>query len=206
MNRRSTVNFIKSRILTGLYVLLPLMLLWLGLREIGGLLADMADPIADMFPSEYFDDLSWPGIVAGLLIVGASFVVGLAALLSVVERLSHKFEQAVLYRIPMYKMLKIISSSLVRAETSDVKPAILKSGDGGGDPCYVMEEHGTGLATVLLPWSPASFAGSIKVVPTSQLQYLQCSIDEFSRSISFMGIGVADCLAQSTEKADQGQE
>ena len=200
------MNFIKSRILTGLYVLLPLMLLWLGLREIGGLLASMAEPIADMFPSKYFDDLKWPGIIAALLIVGASFVVGLAALLSVVERLSHKFEQAVLYRVPMYKMLKIISSSLVKAETSDVRPAILKCGDGGGDPCYVMEEHDTGLVTVLIPWSPASFAGSIKVVPKSQLEYLQCSIDEYSRSISFMGIGVADCLAQTTEKETQGQK
>lgn len=200
------MNFLKERVLAGLYVLLPLMLLWIGLREIGGLLAEMATPIADMFPSKYFDDLKWPGVVAILLIVGASFVIGLAAMLSIVERLSHKFEQTILYRVPMYKMLKIISSSLVRAERSDVKPAIVKGGDGGGDPCYVMEDHGTGLATVLLPWSPASFAGSIKVVPTSQLEYLDCSVDEYSRSISFMGIGVADCLAKGAPAAEQNQE
>ena len=182
------------------------MLLWIGLREIGGLLAEMATPIADMFPSRYFDDLKWPGVVAILLIVGASFVIGLAAMLSIVERLSHKFEQTILYRVPMYKMLKIISSSLVKAETSGMKPAFVKSDAGGDEPWYVMEEHDTGLATVLLPWSPASFAGSIKVVPKSQLEYLQCSIDEYSRSISFMGVGVEDCLAQTTEKADEGQK
>ena len=68
--------------MTGLYVLLPLMLLWLGLREIGGLLAEMADPIADMFPSAYFDDLKWPGIVALLLIIAASILIGIAAMLS----------------------------------------------------------------------------------------------------------------------------
>ena len=200
------MNFLKKRVLAGLYVLLPLMLLWIGLREIGGLLAEMATPIADMFPSRYFDDLKWPGVVAILLIVGASFVIGLAAMLSIVERLSHKFEQTILYRVPMYKMLKIISSSLVQAEKSDVKPAIVKSGHGGGDPCYVMEDHGTGLATVLLPWSPASFAGSIKVVPKSQLEYLDCSVDEYSRSISFMGVGVADCLAKGAPTAEQNQE
>ena len=58
------MQFLKSSLLTGLYVLLPLLLLWLGLREIGGLLAEMAEPIADMFPSRYFDDLKWPGVVA----------------------------------------------------------------------------------------------------------------------------------------------
>ena len=199
------MQFIKSRILIGLYVLLPLMLLWIGLREIGDVLAAMATPIADMFPRKYFDDLKWPGVVAALLIIGASFVIGLAAKLSFLASLGHKFETTILYRVPMYRMLKIISGSLVNAGKSEVIPAIVKDGSGGGDPCYVMEEHGAGLATVLVPWSPASFAGSIKVVPRSQLEYLNCTIDEYSRSISFMGVGVAECLgkAASTEKQSQ---
>jgi len=197
------VQFIKSRILTGLYVLLPIMLLWIGLREIGGVLAVMAEPIADMFPSSYFNDLRWPGVVAAFLIVAASIVVGIAAMPSAIRLLGHKIEKNILYPIPMYKMLKIISSSLVQAETSDVRPALIKDGNGGGDPCYVMEEHGNGLATVLVPWSPASFAGGIKVVATSQLQYLNCTIDEYSRSISLMGVGVADCLAKAAPTTNQ---
>ena len=197
------MQFIKSRILTGLYVLLPIMLLWIGLREIGGVLAVMAEPIADMFPSSYFNDLRWPGVVAAFLIVAASIVVGIAAMPSAIRLLGHKIEKNILYPIPMYKMLKIISSSLVQAETSDVRPALIKDGNGGGDPCYVMEEHGNGLATVLVPWSPASFAGGIKVVATSQLQYLNCTIDEYSRSISLMGVGVADCLAKAAPTTNQ---
>ena len=199
------MQFIKSRILIGLYVLLPLMLLWIGLREIGDVLAAMATPIADMFPRKYFDDLKWPGVVAALLIIGASFVIGLAAKLSFLASLGHKFETTILYRVPMYRMLKIISGSLVNAEKSEVIPAIVKDGSGGGDPCYVMEEHGAGLATVLVPWSPASFAGSIKVVPRSQLEYLNCTIDEYSRSISFMGVGVGDCLAKGAPTEKQSQ-
>lgn len=197
------MKFLKSALLTGLYVLLPLMLLWIGLREIGGLLASMAEPIADMFPSEVFENLNWPGIVAGILIAGAALVIGIVAKLEFVANLAHKFDTHVLYRVPMYRMLKIISSSLVRAEKSDVMPALIEDDDGGGDPCYVMEIHENSMATVLLPWTPASFAGSIKVVPVSKLRYLGCSVDEFSRSISFMGIGVKDCLAQTGEKTDQ---
>ena len=200
------MQFIKSRILTGLYVLLPIMLLWIGLREIGGVLAVMAEPIADMFPSSYFNDLRWPGVVAALLIIAASIVVGIAAMPSAIRLLGHKIEKNILYPIPMYKMLKIISSSLVQAETSNVKPALIKDGNGGGDPCYVMEEHGNGFATVLVPWSPASFAGGIKVVATSQLQYLNCTIDEYSRSISLMGVGIADCLAKAAPTTNQHEE
>jgi uncharacterized membrane protein len=194
------VKFLKSALLTGLYVLLPLMLLWIGVREIGGLLAAMAEPIADMFPSDYFEDLHWPGVVAAILIAGAALLIGILAKLQFVSHLGSKFENVVLYRVPMYRMLKIISSSLVSAERSDVAAALIKDDQGGGDPCYVMEVHQNGMATVLLPWSPASFAGSIKVVPQSSLQYLGCSIDEYSRSISFMGIGVEDCLAQEAQQ------
>jgi uncharacterized membrane protein len=193
------MNFLKNALLTGLYVLLPLLLLWIGLREIGGLLAAMAEPIADAIEGSYFEDLKWPGVVAALLIVGASLVIGLAAQLSFVAHIAASFEQHVLYRVPMYRMLKIISSSLVASERSDVAPAIVRDEAGGGEPCYVMERHGTGLATVLLPWSPASFAGSIRVVPESKLEILDCSVDEYSRSISFMGVGVGDCLAAKSK-------
>jgi uncharacterized membrane protein len=198
------VKLFKSLLLTGLYVLLPVLLLGIGFAEIGQLLAAMADPIAEFFPSAYFDDVQWPGVVAALLIMGVSLLLGALARVPFVARLAGKFETAVLFRVPMYKMLKIISSALIDTDTSQVSPAILKSADGGGDPCYVMEEHDNGLATVLLPWSPASFAGSIKVVPQSGLEYLGCSVDEYSRSISFMGIGVEECLAQPTDTKDQG--
>ena len=106
----------------------------------------------------------------------------------------------------MYRMLKVISSSLVKADTSDVVAAIIKDDAGGGDPCYVMEHHANGMATVLLPWSPASFAGSIKVVPKSRLEILGCSIDEYSRSISFMGVGVEECLAKPARPSDQSDK
>jgi uncharacterized membrane protein len=96
----------------------------------------------------------------------------------------------------MYQMLKVICGALVRADESHVTPALISDGEGGGDPCYVMEDHGNGLATVLLPWSPASFAGSIKVVPSNKLEYIDCTVDEYSRSISFMGVGIADCLTK----------
>jgi uncharacterized membrane protein len=197
------VKFLKTTLLTGLYVLLPILLLGIGLAEIGGLLADMVDPIADMFPSDYFDDVQWPGIVAALMIVITSLLLGMLARIPGVASLASSFETSVLYRVPMYKMLKIISGALIDTDTSDVSAALIKDDGGGGDPCYVMETHENGMATVLLPWSPASFAGSIKVVPTSKLQLLGCSVDEYSRSISFMGVGVQECLTQSAENEDQ---
>lgn len=194
------MNFLKTTLLGGLFILLPLMLLWMGLKEIGGLLVAMATPIADMIPGQYFENLAAPGVVAIILIIGASFFVGLTARSAWLSKIGRSIENSVLNRVPMYRMLKVISSALIDSDSGDVKPALVRDGKGGGDPCYVIEKHNDGRATVLLPWSPASFAGSIKIVQQSDLEFLACSLDEFSRSLSQIGVGLEACLNQHVSK------
>ena len=195
-------RFFKNALLNGLYVLLPILLLWIGIREIGGVLAAMATPIADLIGGKYFDDLILPGLIAIILIAGASIVIGVISQLGFAAAIGHRIESVILNRVPMYQMLKVISSALVRSDKSDVAPALVSDDEGGGDPCYVMEDHGNGLTTVLLPWSPASFAGSIKVVPTDRLHYLGCTVDEYSRSVSLMGVGIAACMSSNATDRD----
>jgi uncharacterized membrane protein len=201
------MQFLKTTLLGGLFVLLPLMLLWMGLKEIVGLLVAMATPIADLFitdffPAGTFDNLTAPGLVALTLIVGMSFILGLMARSTWLSDIGRSIENSVLHKVPMYRMLKIISSALIDSDNSDVSPAIIRDGSGGGDPCYVIEKHKDGRATVLLPWSPASFAGSIRVVQQADLEFLSCSIDEYSRSLSQMGVGLEECISSSPNHAD----
>ncbi len=206
--RSLLMNFVKTSLLGGLFVLLPLMLLWIGIREIADLLAAMATPIADLlagfFPGGFFDNLRAPGAVAFLLIAGVSLVLGVAARSEWISSLGRRFESAVLFKVPMYRMLKIISSALIDTDSSDVDAALLLDGSGGGDPCYVIEKHADGRATILIPWSPASFAGSIKVVQQSNLEILHCSIDEYSRAISQIGVGVEECMHRPPSKTKSG--
>jgi uncharacterized membrane protein len=189
------MKFLKTTLLSGLSILLPLMLLWIGIKEIGGLLVLMATPIADMLPGKHFEKLTAPGVIAAILIVCTAFIMGLTARFSSLRGVGRNIENSILFKIPMYRMLKTISGALVDSSTSDVDAAIIRDGSGGGDPCYVMEKHKDGRATVLVPWSPASFAGSIKVVQQSNLEMLNCSVDEYSRSLSQMGVGVEECMA-----------
>lgn len=202
------MNFVKTTLLGGLFILLPLMLLWIGLMEIGGLLISLATPIADLFivrlfPEGTFDKLATPGVVALILIVAMSFVLGLLAKSAWLRRVGESIENSVLNKIPMYGMLKTISGAMVDNDKSDVCAAIVSDERGGGDPCYVMEMHNDGRATVLLPWSPASFAGSIKIVQQSDLEILSCSIDEYSRSLSQMGLGIEKCISPASDPVEK---
>ena len=148
------MNFIKTTLLGGLFILLPLMLLWLGLQEIAGLLIAMATPIADLFPKGPFEDLSAPGLVAVLLIVGASFVLGLAARSYVLTRIGRQVENSILEKVPMYRMLKIMSGALLdtRGGAGGLRPNVgttmtnCKScnagGNGGKGYIFLMDADG----------------------------------------------------------------
>lgn len=72
------INFIKTTLVGGLLIVLPLLLFYLLFGEILDAVILLATPIADLFPDEDFDNLSNPEFVAGLLILSTSFLFGIA--------------------------------------------------------------------------------------------------------------------------------
>ena len=71
---KQLTEFFKTVILGGLFVLLPLLLLYLLLDEMLELVVALATPIADLFPADTFEELSAPVVVAVVLILLASFL------------------------------------------------------------------------------------------------------------------------------------
>ena len=198
------MNLIKSTLFRGFVVLIPLLLLGLALNEIIGLLVLLAEPIADLFPEDAFEGINLPGLIAVVLIALLSFIIGLLMRSDWLRKIGSTFERNVLLKLPMYEMIKLISSSFTETDTSTFRPALIRSADGGGDPCYIVEKHANGLATVILPWSPASFAGVVKVVNADNLLELDCTLDTFSLSLSLMGVGVESCLKEPTPAPSVG--
>ena len=70
-------EFLKTTALGGLFVLLPVLLLYLVLTEALEMVVALATPIADLFPKGTFDQVTSPVIIALILIVGVSFLIGL---------------------------------------------------------------------------------------------------------------------------------
>ena len=49
--------------------------------------------------------------------------------------------------------------------------------------------------TVLVPWAPASFAGSVKIVRSERVELLQASLGDTSMVLSHWGVGAMKLLA-----------
>ena len=193
------MEFVKTALLGGLFVLLPVLLLHLLLMEVFGLLAALATPIADLFPEGTFEKLRFPGLVAVVLLVGASFVIGLAMKSSFGRRVGSAIEASTLARLPLYETLKRLTRTIGDArEAESFRPALLDHEDGSAELAYLIEEHDDGRATVLLPWSPTALAGSLLLVPRGRVRLLSTDLGEFTRVLGQWGVGSKNMLGKGT--------
>lgn len=185
-------GWIKTAFFKGLIILIPLVLLWITLRELVELLIAFAEPIADAFPAGSFDWVQNPALVSPILIVCIALMLGVLASIPAVRKMGAALERNTLGPLPLYRMIKTFVSAFLEVE-DDVafRPALIVDDEGGAEPCYVIEDaEGAPNVVVLVPWSPASFAGSVRMVPRERIQRVDISFDEFSLSLANFGLGM----------------
>jgi uncharacterized membrane protein len=192
---RKFAEFLKTTSLGGLFVLLPVLLLYLVLAEAMELVVTLATPISDLFPKGTFDETASPVIIALILIVGVSFLVGLGLRSKSARGLGHSIENTVLDRLPMYTVLKSLTKGFATVDQSKAfKPAVPVSPDGNRELAYLIEDHGNGNATVMLPWVPTAFAGTLKIVKQDRIEMLDVNLADFTKVLGHWGVGVRDLL------------
>jgi uncharacterized membrane protein len=198
---KSIAGFFKNAVLGGFFVLLPIVLLYLVIDEMLELVVVLATPIADLFPKEFFDEPEEQLLLAVVLILGTSFLIGLAMHSETGRRLGKWIEGVVLDRVPMYSALKRFTTGFAEAEESGAfQPAVLVSSGGHQEIVYVVEDHGDGQLTVLVPWAPTPIAGSVKIVGKSEVEMLDASLGDVINALSQWGVGVQDVLGKSKTK------
>ena len=191
------IKFFKSALVNGLVILLPVVLVFLAIKEILAMLVGIATPIADLFPAGTFDHVKETEIIAVILIVGMAVILGILSKVKVGRVLGHGIEKYTLYKIPMYRMLKSLVGAFLDLESEDsFKPALLENSNGDMEPVYVIEDCGRPRVVVLIPWAPTAFAGSVKLVGRERIHYLGVTLDEFSLSLTHLGTGMSELLPE----------
>ena len=195
---KQIAELLKTTVIGGLFVLLPVLLLYMLLVEALQLVVALATPIADLFPKEVFAHTKTPVLIALILIVGVSFLLGLALRSAVLSRVGDWIENAVLNRLPAYTVLKRLTKGFAKEEAAAFKPGLLISTEGSKDIVYVIEDHGDGQLTVMVPWAPTAFSGSVKVVARDRVEMLDTNIGEVSKVLSLWGVGTRELLGRGS--------
>lgn len=197
------LNWLKTAFFKGLVVLIPLVLVWLTLRELVELLVGFAEVIVEFLPPGAFDWVMNPALAAPVLIVLIAIVLGALAKVPFIRNTAAAVEHNTLGHLPLYRMIKtFISAFLELEDTTSFRPALIVDDEGGAEPCYLIEEDPESPnVVVLVPWSPASFAGSVKLVPRQRVQRLTSTFDDLSLSLANFGLGMNKLVLKSTGDA-----
>jgi len=188
-------RFIKNAMVKGLVILIPIVVLFITLRELLEIMIGFASPIADLFPHGTFSEEDATEIIAILLIVLTAFVLGLIWSIKPSRAAAEWLEDKSLNRVPMYRMLKSLVAAFLNLEDEkSFKPAKLQHDDGTIEPIYVIEEHGADMLVVMQPWTPTPFAGSVKVVPRDRVEEIPVTLDEYSLALTHFGLGISEAL------------
>jgi uncharacterized membrane protein len=144
-----------------------------------------------------FKPIDTPVLLAVFLILMASFFFGFAMRLVYLRRLGSWIERTLLERVPIYSAVKRLSQGLLGGGAEGAfLPAVMTSREGEREIVYLVEDHQDGEATVLVPWAPAAFAGSVKIVQRSRLEILDADLDSASRALSHWGVGIRALLGK----------
>jgi uncharacterized membrane protein len=194
---KQIMEFFKTTALGGFFVLLPIVLLVLLLTEALDLVVLLATPIADLFPKGTFDELDHPVLIAFIILTIVSFLIGLVMRSQIGTRFGSRVESKVLAPVPGYTFLKNLTQSFSDLKKeSKFQPALMKHADGSRSFAYVIEDHGDGELTVLLPHSPAATVGVIRIVSKDQVQILDTNLAELTRIVGYWGIGTGELLGK----------
>ncbi len=199
---RTFIEFLKTTILGGVFVLLPVLLFYLLLTEALQAIVGLATPIADLFPKGTFDQTKAPVLIALVLLVGMSFLFGAVMRSTTGRRLGNWVESATLGKLPGYNAIKQLIAGFAGGGDDSFQPALLNSSDGEQELAYVVEDQGDGKVTVLIPWAPTPFAGSIKIVQKDRVTLIDTDLGNFTKVLSHWGIGAKDMLDKDTSGGD----
>jgi len=188
-------KFFKDAFVTGLLVLLPLVLLFLAIRELIEMMIAIATPIVDLFPEGTFDTEHQTEILAALIIICTALTIGILAKVPSSRAVGSYIADRTVGKLPLYRMLRTVTSAFLEIEdSSSFRPALISNESGEMEPAYIIEDQGRPLIVMMVPWSPTVFAGAVKLVPRERVHELPLTLDEFSLSLSNYGLGLSEIL------------
>ncbi|MCW8873764.1 hypothetical protein ACFL33_01400 [Pseudomonadota bacterium] len=189
------LGFLKKALLRGLVILIPVVLIYLTIRELVELMIGFATPLADLIAADWILEDDPVELIALVLILLVAMALGLIWSVGPTRRAVEWLETRTLYQVPMYRMVKSLVAAFLDLEGEDsFQPASWRHGDGSLEPVFIIEEHGEDMFVVLQPWTPTPFAGSIRVVPRSQVEFVPVTLDEYSLALTHYGLDLSQAL------------
>ncbi|HRI87768.1 MAG TPA: hypothetical protein PLJ47_00330 [Candidatus Hydrogenedentes bacterium] len=194
-------EFMKTTILGGLFAILPLILIVELAAKAYGLAEQLTTPLGKLLPEALSDATKFPIISAVVFVLIACFSAGLILRFRVARASGKWIERYLLMYTPGYRILRGLIQGIVGSETgSGFRPALLKMEHDEMEFACIIEDHGNGWSTVMLPSSPSMLSGTVKIVRSSNLEVLNVKLTDVASVLGQWGAGTKKLLEMHRER------
>ena len=188
---KQTLEFVKTTVVGGLVVILPLAAAMLLTIKMLGAVQSAVDPVATALPYGVIVGR----LVAALIILAGCFVTGLVVRTRVGRRANVWLEQRVLERLPAYGLLRNLGKQVAgEGDGANMAPALAEIEDALV-PAFVVEEHADGRLTVFVPAIPTPTVGAVYILPPERVHRLDVPLTTLVQCVTRWGAGSQELVA-----------
>ena len=182
---KGLAELIKTTLIGGLLVVLPIYLSILLLAKLLASVLALLSPVTAAIPAS----AQFRQVIAIVIVLAICLVVGLLVRTTLGRRVKTAFERSVLEKIPGYTLLRGLTKR-VSGDQSDVafRPALVELEDALS-PAFIIEELEDGRYTVLVPSVPTPAAGALFILPKERVHIIDVPFTQAVKVISKWGVG-----------------
>ena len=196
---------------TGFFALLPVLLIYLLVGQLFDMMIALTTPLVDLLPQRAWLFEASLQVRAAVFMVALIFLVGVAARTNPGRRLGDWVEERALSRLPLYPMLRSLSSRLSGNENlTSFRPALVTTWPHMKSFAFVVEEHASGDFTVFMPIAPTPSVGFVQVVGKDHVQLLDVPASRALSAVLSWGDGAESVLvsarARTPDESGDGRQ
>jgi uncharacterized membrane protein len=182
---RTITDFIKTSILGGILVIMPLYLsLLLLLKALVGMQA-LINPITKLLPLSF----QHPQIIAVVFMTSLCFICGVAVRTSLGRCAIKAIERNLLEKIPGYTLIRGLAGTLVGKENEQTFTVVLAEIEDALVPAFFVEDCGDDQCAIFVPSIPTPAAGAIYIIAKHRVHLVDVHFSKAVSVISKWGAG-----------------
>jgi uncharacterized membrane protein len=194
MGMRSILKFLKTTLLGGILVLLPLAGCVYVLAVVVKAVVEAVKPVASMLPKELGGQAVADLLVVGILVT-ICFLLGLLVPTTIGKAVGKWLENTLLRLLPGYQIVRRLTQQLGGRSDDSLGAPVLVQFAGSRQFGFLVEERADE-AVVFIPMVPTPSLGTVHIVRRDAVTRLNASLTSTFNCLSQFGVGTTEILDQ----------
>jgi uncharacterized membrane protein len=194
---RGVYRFVKSTLIGGLVVLLPVVVIVAIVGWAVDLAVKLVEPLFARLPDKSIGGVSVVVLTAIVGVVLCCFLAGIVAETALVRGLGRRAERLALL-VPGYALMKSVGANLIGVEGKRPVRTVLVEFPASWQIGFLMETLADGRHVVFVPGVPKALVGTLHIVPADRVQVLAISVSAALDALGRLGVGLGEDWAKAS--------